>query len=207
MFESGIDRRELLKTGAVLSAATLAAPAWAAGASSILPLERFIADRRFAPAIASARAAADAGLPVTSFAGDLSALWYDVLDLAWRKRPMTLAGVTAPDGLFVLETLANDRGMRVVYRGTHIVSEGRPAYELLGPRRVIGPLAEVFDRRGFSADALVAALAAYPSGRTSVESVRSAQEPIPASHPGMNEAVGSVVSWVIAPRGVASPIT
>jgi hypothetical protein len=73
-------------------------------------------DRRFADArVAAVRSAAD-GIPTAGFAGDLTQLWYDRLDLQWRHAPMTLAGVTTAGGLFVLATLAADRGMRVVER-------------------------------------------------------------------------------------------
>ena len=48
--------------------------------------------------------------------GDVTSLWYEVLDPVWRKRGFMLGGITGRDALFVLETLAADRGRRVVSR-------------------------------------------------------------------------------------------
>jgi hypothetical protein len=91
-------------------------------------LQRFVFDNRFAEAVAAARHAARRGIPLAEFAGDLTPLWYDDLDLEWRRAPMTLAGVTTREGLFVLETLAVDRGMRVAHRGAHgAAKEGHTA--------------------------------------------------------------------------------
>ena len=53
---------------------------------------------------------------MAAFDGDLTRLWYERLDLSWKRAPMTLGGVTTAGGLFVLETLAADRGMRVIER-------------------------------------------------------------------------------------------
>ena len=65
-------------------------------------------------------------------------LWYDELDLAWRKAPMALAGVTLVETLFVLETFALDRNMHVVYRGEHgLVENGKIAHRLAGPAPLI----------------------------------------------------------------------
>jgi hypothetical protein len=65
-------------------------------------------------------------------------LWYDELDLAWRKAPMALAGVTLENALFVLETFALDRGMHVVNRGEHgLVENGRIDHRFAGPAALI----------------------------------------------------------------------
>lgn len=114
------NRRQVLKWAAVASAAAtggLSLQASAAGSrASSRPIELFVFDRRFADAREAAERLAANGVETAAFDGDLTALWYDRLDLCWRATPMTLAGVTTASGLFVLETLANDRGMRVVER-------------------------------------------------------------------------------------------
>jgi hypothetical protein len=45
-----------------------------------------------------------------------TSLWYEELDLRWRRSPMIVAGVTTDRTLHVLETLALDRRMRVIRR-------------------------------------------------------------------------------------------
>ena len=106
----------------------MAAPlraAWAA-AAPLLELERLVFDVRFAESGAIAAHAERLGIPLSPIADDLMSLWYDELDLAWRKAPMALGGVTLADALFVLETFALDRNMHVVYRGEHgLVENGR----------------------------------------------------------------------------------
>lgn len=114
------NRRQVLKWAAAASAAatgvlSLRASA-AASRESSQPIELFVFDRRFADARAAAVRRAANGIETAGFAGDLTQLWYERLDLQWRRAPMTLAGVTTSGGLFVLETLAVDRGMRVVER-------------------------------------------------------------------------------------------
>jgi hypothetical protein len=114
------NRRQVLKWAAAASAAATGALSLetSAGASreSSQPIELFVFDRRFADARAAAARRAASGIEAAGFAGDLTQLWYERLDLRWRRAPMTLAGVTTAGGLFVLGTLAADRGMRVVER-------------------------------------------------------------------------------------------
>lgn len=116
------NRREFIKTGLALSGATLlpAAPLALAAAELLIPgLECFVFDKRFEAATAMAQRAAQQGIQLAEIAGDLMPLWYDHLDLRWQQEPMTLAGITTEKALFVLETLAADRGMAVVYRAAH----------------------------------------------------------------------------------------
>jgi len=114
------NRRQVLKWAAAASAAATGALSFRASAAasreSSLPIELFVFDRRFADARAAAARSAANGVETAAFDGDLTNLWYDQLDLRWRRAPMALAGVTTESGLFVLETLAVDRGMRVVER-------------------------------------------------------------------------------------------
>lgn len=114
-----IDRRALLKTGAITSVAALGpqmfvASSIASPAGSQRHVERFVFDTRFADAIAAGRSAAARGIPTSGVNGDMTSLWYNDLNLRWKERAMTLAGVTAEDALFVLATLAPEYRMRVV---------------------------------------------------------------------------------------------
>lgn len=123
-----IDRRTLLKSGAAVSTAALVPGLSAAALSkSGLEIERFIFDNRFSDAVAAARSAAASGIQLSEVSGDMTSLWYDDLNLRWKMQPMTLAGVTADDALFVLETLAPEYRMRVVHK------------EAIGVARMSGP--------------------------------------------------------------------
>jgi hypothetical protein len=110
----------VLKWAAAASAAATAGVSLHASAARSReisrPIELFVFDRRFADARAAAERRAANGVETAGFDGDLTNLWYDCLDLSWRAAPMALAGVTTSSALFVLETLANDRGMRVAER-------------------------------------------------------------------------------------------
>jgi len=91
-----------------------------------LRFERFVFDSRFPAPVQAARLAVARGIALAETAGDLTSLWYHELDLRWQRAPMTLAGLTTKGALFVLETFAADRGMRVLYRGEHgAVGAGR----------------------------------------------------------------------------------
>ncbi|MEO8467411.1 MAG: hypothetical protein ABI640_18975 [Gammaproteobacteria bacterium] len=134
-------RRQVLKWAAAASAAVTGAlsvrASTAASRESPQPIELFVFDRRFADArVAAARSAAN-GVETVGFDGDLTELWYDRLDLSWRRAPMTLAGITTSAGLFVLETLSLDRGMRVTER-TELSAQtptGEPLYSwTIAPR-------------------------------------------------------------------------
>lgn len=110
-----IDRRALLTSGAAVSAvAWLPGMSVAAFATDNSHIERFVFDTRFARAVEAGHAANAQGIRASAVDGDLTSLWYHDLSLKWQRRPMTIAGVTAEDALFVLGTLASDHRMRVV---------------------------------------------------------------------------------------------
>jgi hypothetical protein len=138
-------RRDFLQHGLVASAlltGTLARLPAGAAELARPRLERFVFDGRFGAAVQAARLAAAAGIPLAETADDLTALWYHDLDLRWRRAPMALAGVTTKGALFVLETLAMDRGMRVLYRGAHgAAGPGRaPVHALEGRADLLADL-------------------------------------------------------------------
>jgi hypothetical protein len=125
------NRRQFLLSGLAASASAAAlsilpagakisqTPATIATVARSLSLERFIFDNRFAESVEAARVAAARGIPLAETAGDLTSLWYHDLDLRWKRAPMALAGMTTRGNLFVLETFAADRGMRVLSRREH----------------------------------------------------------------------------------------
>ena len=106
-----ISRREVMKWGAV--APVLLGGTHSAFAKAPQGLDALVLDRRFG----ADSEGADLRAPrVYRIGGDVTALWYDVLDPVWRKPGFVLGGITGRDALFVLEVLAADRGRRVVSR-------------------------------------------------------------------------------------------
>lgn len=131
-------RRQFVQAGVAAATVPLASLVLTGEPTAARPgiaLERFVYDSRFAAAAELAAEAELRGTPVAAFAGDLTELWYRELDLAWRRRPETLGGATTGRGLFVLETLALDRRMRVVERVERgIVGEERLFTWIIAPR-------------------------------------------------------------------------
>ena len=200
-----LNRRDVLRSGAALPALSFAAlpfaNALAAADGSLLTLERFIIDVRFAEPGAVAKLIEQRGVRLAPIADDLMTLWYDELDLAWRKAPMALAGVTLADALFVLETFALDRSMHVVYRGEHgLVENGRITHRLAGPASLIerlSPLPTPWER------ALASALVECPLGAPAIARTEFVTDGAALSLRDV-----PLYSWIIAPRSaIASRVS
>ena len=106
-----IARRDLLKWGVV-------APALVGGSGAALGrtppgLDALVLDQRHVHRLPPE---SPAHVPVHRIEGDVTKLWFETLDPLWRKPGFVLGGITGRDALFVLETLAWDRGRRVVSR-------------------------------------------------------------------------------------------
>jgi hypothetical protein len=196
-----MNRRDVLRGAAALP--LVAAPFGTARAASaqLLSLERLVYDVRFAESGAIAAHAEGLGLRLSPIADDLMSLWYDELDLAWRKAPMAFAGVTLADALFVLETFALDRNMHVVYRGEHgLVENGRITHRLAGPASLIerlSPLAAPWEQ------SLASALGECPLGAPPLARAELVTDGAPLSLRDV-----PLFSWIIAPRSaVASRVS
>lgn len=134
-------RREVLKGGVAALTLPVAARAGLPGAdvpgggpADAHAFRAVIFDRRFAPSQAFGAAAQRLGLPVAAIEGDITALWFDTLEPAWRRQPAPIAGLTAHGALFCLERLAWDHDLRVVYRAAHAHrGPGRLEHALQGP--------------------------------------------------------------------------
>jgi hypothetical protein len=135
------NRREFLQTGAVMSVLAMhglvprnaAAAAVAPRGASFVP-HLAVYDDRYAESRDFAAAAGAFGTPVRAVEhGDVTAI-YDELDVAWRTRPSSIAGVTQFGPMFVIERLAAERGMRLVLRAEHRPSaDGTLSHVITGP--------------------------------------------------------------------------
>jgi hypothetical protein len=94
-----------------------------AGPSSVLPIYKAVYDARYAEGRRYADAVARSGVPTHAIAGDITDLWFNDLDLAWRDRQPAVAGLTTESALFCLEQLAWTHRMRVVFRADHAFLE------------------------------------------------------------------------------------
>ena len=115
------NRRQFMQSGlafSVLPLTELSAMKMAVAApeGAYLTLESFVADKRYMESIATASKISSEGVPVVEITGDMTELWIGQYSKQWKQAPMTLAGVTGSDALFVLETLAPDYGMRVIHK-------------------------------------------------------------------------------------------
>ena len=124
------NRREFLQTGVAVSALPLAADgllfpesataAVAPGARRDIRLYKAIFDDRYAEGRGFAEEARRSGTPVRALKnGDVTDFWYDELDLLWRRTPAAIAGLTQFGPMFVLERLAQERGLRTAMRIEH----------------------------------------------------------------------------------------
>jgi hypothetical protein len=193
-----IDRRVILRATAALPLVTVPfARVFGAEQGASLALERFVFDVRFAESGAIAEHVKRLGTRLSPVADDLMTLWYDDLDLAWREKPMALAGVTLADALFVLETFALDRGMHVVYRGEHgLVENGRVVHRLAGPAALIERLTPLpADWEG----ALAKAITECPLGAP-----QAARAELVSAGRELSLRDAPLYSWIIAPRAVVA---
>jgi hypothetical protein len=164
-----------------------------------LQLERFVFDTRFAEAFDAAGEIERHGVVLAPITGDLMEFWYDELDLLWKERPMTLAGVATEDALFVLETFAQDRGMRVAYRGRHdVAKDGTMQHALSGPVAWLDALQSDMHSRAWTT-ALAEALVAYPS-----EGHEMASAEVSTPMAGISLRDVALFSWLIAPRAIVA---
>jgi hypothetical protein len=145
-----IRRREFVQAG--VAATALASPLAAMASlpstlmsatrlavnSATLPLYKVVYDARHSAARAFGGQAARHGAKVQPVARDVHELWYDDLYHRWRESPTPIAGMTHYNAMFVLSMLAQDSGLRVVYRAHHrIDASGSTSHECFGPRAVL----------------------------------------------------------------------
>lgn len=120
-----VHRRTFLKLAGGAAGALYVGPAFASRPQG-LHFDRVLVDDRFAESAAFARAAGPlAARTALAPRGDITALWYDELQRDWEHAPRAIAGLTGPEPLFCLQTLARDHGLRVVMAVRH--ADGAPA--------------------------------------------------------------------------------
>ena len=162
-----------------------------------LPLHAIYFDERFAATLAFGREVARLGGRTQAMSGTVHDFWYNDLAPRWRTQPIAIAGMTDPQAIFLLEMMAADVGMRVVFRGHHVPrSEGRYAHEGFGPPGARSAVAAL----GVATTAWTAGaariVADWPLAACSMAAGTGTNVTAAASR-----AVGrdALVSWIIAP--------
>jgi hypothetical protein len=93
----------------------------------------FVFDERFTESTMVADFVTPRGVRMHAISDDLTALWYNHLDLAWKRAPVPVAGMTSEGALFYLERLAWKHRMRLIFRARHdIPANGTVRHELSG---------------------------------------------------------------------------
>lgn len=189
------DRRQFIQGGVTLSMAAGAGVPSAAMAKAPGPirLAGFVYDRRFAEARELAARAGRRGAKLWAISGDLFDLWSERLEPAWRETPAAIAGITTAADLFVLEDLAADRRMKVVYRGEHgAPAGGTVTHSLAGPDAMFAQAA-LTENPDLWAPLLGAAMVGCPAGSWRPTTLALAS-------PARTARDEPLHSWVIAPR-------
>lgn len=188
------NRREFLHTAAALSAAPLVGRAAFAGMHQSIALETVVFDARHSEARAFGARAGTLGASPRAIEGDITELWLGELLGRWRAAPVAVAGLTERPALFLLERLAWDHGLRVVFEAEHEPdANGRAGHRVV--RSADPGLARELEAAGAGwpralADALIAGngVPARSFGPTDAALAAHLGEP------------AKLYSWIIAPR-------
>jgi hypothetical protein len=194
------NRREFLQ----LTLAASALPALAARNEPIGParlaqngprvrVDNVIVESTSPMAIAFGNEAMRFGLEVQGITDDVTDVWYQHLAERWSRGSAVVAGLTLSTSLFCLETMANDRGMRLWFRADHAaLANGQAQHEVSGARQLVERVA-VFQRDwvcGFAG--LLAALPPWQAEKSQSNFIDPSTDRLWAP--------GPMVSWIIAPR-------
>jgi hypothetical protein len=136
-----------------------------------------------------ARAAA---IPAFATEGDITALWFEILDPLWRQGKSTVAGVTSPEAIFCLERLAWDHGMRMVFRADAVSNASATELRLNARPAALDHALSTLGRNPGGQRAQAACLLHCPiaEGPLIAHTLRT-HGPAPDAH---------WVSWLMAPR-------
>jgi hypothetical protein len=191
------NRRQFLQTAAALSAAPLAGRVAFAEGRESAALDAVVIDTRHAPARDFGARAGLLGAPLRNISGDITDLWQHELLARWKAAPACIAGLTERPALFLLEQLAWEHGLRVVFEAEHEPdAQGRAAHKIV--RSADATLAAELEAAGSSwpsvlADALLAGTQVPPRDLRPTDAALAAHLGEPTK----------LYSWIIAPRAAA----
>lgn len=188
------NRREFLQVAAVLSAAPLVGRVAMAAGRNPVALDAIVFDSRHTEARDFGARADRIGVPLRPIAGDITDLWQHDLRLRLKAASVAIGGLTERPALFLLERLAWDHGLRVVFEAEHEPDgRGGAAHRLV--RTAAPGLARTLEGAGRNwpvvlADALI------DGTHVPAHDFRPTDTGL-AAHPGEPM---TLYSWIIAPR-------
>ena len=119
-------RRTVLQSAVAFSAAPIAPGIVFAGGNRSAADMGILYDHRYQEARAFRLRAAQWDVPITgTLDGDITDFYQNHLRIVWKQKPAALAGLTERPALFLLERLAWDYGLRVVFEARHEYTGGR----------------------------------------------------------------------------------
>lgn len=164
------------------------------------PLYKVLYDERFPAAVQFAVEARRLGANPVAIRGDVTDLWYHDLHRRWATAPAAIAGMTTYYSMFVLDMMARDAGMRLVYQAVHRPGEHGDAvtHSRYGPAQFLVGQPDLDSSAWPSrAASIVMSWGAEAAGSEQPTSIGRARE----------RSIGpdALISWIIAPvrRGAA----
>lgn len=188
------NRRKFLQAATALSAVPLVGRAVFAVGRESVALDAVIFDQRYSEARKFASRAGKLGATIRGFEADITDLWQHELLNRWRTAPSAVAGLTERPALFLLERLAWDHGMRVVFEAEHEPdSRGDASHRVIRSANA-GILSELESAGsnwpGVLADTMIASPNAAIRDFSPTDAALAASLDEPAK----------LYSWIIAPR-------
>ena len=160
-----------------------------------VPVGRLLVDMRFPDAVAMSAHAMPAREVVTALERDVLGVWHDQILPAMRDGDLAaFGGVTNPTTLFLLQTLAADLRMRIVYRADHVrVAQGVMRHVVWGAAPTVSRVARGAGQDDWRLRFGQVLRQCHAAGRPAKRTVLTA-----------DDASGSpdetLVSWIIASR-------
>jgi hypothetical protein len=201
------NRREFLQAAAVLSAVPLVGRVALAGsgvagagaaAGDAVALDAVVFDSRHAESRDFGARAGRLGVPLRAIAGDITDLWQQELRLRLKAGSLVIGGLTERPALFLLERLAWDHRLRVVFEVEH-EPDGRGGAAHRVVRTADPNLARVLESAGRAWPATLA--------EALIDATRLPAPDVRPTDPGLAARLGepmTLYSWIIAPRRAAS---
>jgi len=180
----------------VLSASPLAPKIVFADGQAPAVLDALVIDSRHRDARAFGLRAGQWGAPLRKIEGDITELWMNELDLRWQSNPAAVAGLTERPALFLLERLAWDRGLRVVFEAEHLPADSGAVHKVIRSAN-----AGLESQLGAAGQDWPAVLAEQLLTGTRIAS--SDHSPSGAAMAASIDEPAKLYSWIIAPRTAA----
>ena len=190
------NRREFLQAATALSAAPLVSRATFAGVRDTVHLDAVIYDNRYTQAQYFGARARRLGAEVHEITGDITDLWQQELLQRWQNNPAAILGLTERPALFLLERLAWDHGLRVMFEAEHVTGAIEPVHRITRPGNTSlqrGLAIAGQDWPAILAESLI-------DGDRIISPDTS---PTGSALAGRLDEPTTLVSWVIGPRGGA----